>query len=421
MFIYSKRFYYANYGSLHMVRTAYDETHDFVNAFFAPLLHANRNLNFHRCALIDKDVPYDYLYTALMEAEEYKECGDDIAPVHVNGYFIGANHGNPNLTDVYCEEHPLTEAAIGERVTDGTHTYTIVQIQDSSRLLLAYINEMNQAEAVEVGEKLQFVTPADRNLAEVTVAVKGSCKHMNFRPCGNESSVLVLGDGEPAVSNRFYEDITVLDAYNILDMAGVVKYLQEHAGHNTNASCCDKNIGDVLAKMRLRHVFDEKGRVSTYHEVEFCKKAHLDSWFGAQQINFSHDETSWFNAPDSVYGKGWHPAKMGTDIIRTGDTVPYTYYLLDPGQRKGYYLYIDPTYGSGTNEYRHDLPKSARISAWRTKLYCSVDEYDRDVEPGFTLKVAYSKGPFDPAKSVEENGYFELNGKKYQAIGRLYV
>jgi len=419
MFIYSKRFYYASYGSLHMVRTAYDETHDFVNAFFAPLIHANRNLNFFRCALIDRNTPYDYLYTALIEAEEYKECGDDIAPLRINGYFIGANHGNPNLTDVFTEPHGLDERAIGEDDTDGVHLWTIVQVQDDTRLLLAYINGDEQAEVVEVGNELRFVQPSGKALCSETIPVMGSCKHMNFRPCGNESSVIVYGDGKPAENNRFYDDITVLDSYNILDMADVVKYLKKNAGHNTNESYFSREIPGVLAKMSLKHVFDEKGRISTCHEVEICKKAHLDSWFGAQQINFSHDESSWFNAPDSEYGKGWHPAKLGTEIRKTGDIVPYTYYLLDPGRKKGYYLFIDTETGCGKNEYRKEWPKSAKISEWRTKLYCFADVSDRDVDPGFRLSISYSKGPFDPKKNIEENGYFTLNGKKHPATGRL--
>lgn len=416
MFVYSKRFFYAKFGNLHMVRTSYDDKYDFVNAFDCPYDAGNLNMNYNRCALIDKDVPYEYLFTAFREAEEYKECGDDISPIHVNGYFIGANHGNPNTIDVYTDEHMLDEAAIGEQVCDDEHVYTVIQVQDSSRLLLAYLNGNGQTEVAEVGRTLRFEDPVNKALAGVEIKVKGSCMHMNLRPCGNSRNSAVFGDGEIAQSNRFYDEITVLDNYNILDFCDVVQYLRENTGKNTNRSYFENDIAAALANMSVKHVFDEKGRVSTYHEVEFLKTAHLDFWFGAQQINFTHDETAWFNAPCSEYDKGWHRAKMGTEIRKSGETVPNVFYMADPEIRKGYYLYLDPEYGTGTDECRKDLPKAAKVSEWRTKLYCYAAA-DQEMAPGTKLALAYSKGPFDPAKSAVENGYFTLNGKKHQAAG----
>lgn len=409
MIVYNKKFFYLNYGNLHIVRTAYDEEKDFVNAFLCPYLAGNRNMNFIRMAMIDKTVPYEYTHTALIEAESYKDCDDDISPIRINGYFIGGNHGNPNLIDVYCRDHGRDESFIGSQVQDDSYTYTIIQVQDRNRLLLCYLNEENQSEVVRVGKVLKAEDGRE-------IEVLDSCKHMNLNPCGNRRKYAILGDGQPAESNHFYDELTVTDEYNILDMSDIVDYLRNNRGLNTNRSYYENDIRDSLAFMRHQYTFDEKGRISEIHRIEVQKRALFEAWMGTQHLNFTRHEDSFVRVPGSESGDDWFPAKKGLLIRSAGKEYPATVYLEDPSRTKGFYIYVSPQYGSMKNVMKKNLSHIAEVSPWRTKIYFMVDERNEYVDPGFSLEIACSKGPFDPNRSVEENGSFSLNGEKHSVF-----
>ena len=107
----------------------------------------NRPVDFNMTRLIKKDFSRDDLVDVVLSTTT-----DEATPVFVNGDYIGANHGEHGLINVYSENHGKDFADIGSVWQDATGVkFTLVRVCDNR---LYFISEnMGESEARYVFKK----------------------------------------------------------------------------------------------------------------------------------------------------------------------------------------------------------------------------------------------------------------------------
>ena len=126
----------------------------------------------------------------------WKCCLDDINPVHIQGSYIGGNHGFYCVDVVLSSSHGKTQKDIGSVWKDGAGlNYCLVKVPDENTLWFVMFRDESMADG-----KMSFGRPKDiliheSGAAHVADVVVQEIKQGQLHPCFNQYSIHLLVDG----------------------------------------------------------------------------------------------------------------------------------------------------------------------------------------------------------------------------------
>lgn len=183
-----------------------------------------------------------------------KACADDITPFRIQNTTIGANHGYLQCWSV--DNTDKTSEDIGSQWTDGTNTYTLVNITTDSKL--QFIGETEEYSSPTVN-KPKGVAPT-ATLTHVSDATHTSSisitsiEQDQLFPSVNNRQLKIVVDGmDITTGNGTYnaDELCVYETYNIMDYKAIADFL--HA--NIGGSYHDDDI-EGCAKVSICYRFD---------------------------------------------------------------------------------------------------------------------------------------------------------------------
>ena len=332
--------YFEESDGTYYVRCEKDNTTDFVHAFDFNANNSNPCLSFKYLKTIPHSTKDEDTITAFGSGSNYKGVNDDRCPLHLNGYYIGAGHGNPNYIKVTAS-NDKTEKDIGSIWSDGTNNFTIIEVGTVDFIIGCLQN--NEVASVTLGSTLTHVSGATHT-SSVTVT---DSETIQLRPCGNMFTHEIYGNKEiPAVSGRRYGEIRVVEKYNILRSDAIFSFLQANVGSNTNESYFDDAITSEMAVVENVYVFSRNGSITIYSAVEFKSSVDFD-YFGVSQaialansgnVGFVPDSST-LATPTTITGK--------TYFSWTGDVIPYRFYQMLSDYSKGFGIIYETSAGYG--------------------------------------------------------------------------
>lgn len=291
----------------------------------------------------------------------WKCCLDDINPVHIQGSYIGGNHGFYCVDVVLSSSHGKTQKDIGSVWKDGAGlNYCLVKVPDENTLWFVMFRDESMADG-----KMSFGRPKDILIHEsgavhVADVVVQEIKQGQLHPCFNQYSIHLLVDGlEQKLSEDgvlYGERISVLTKYDILYVPAVLKYLMKHVGNNTNDSLNAEEISESYMTLCVNYEFHENGSITSYHSFQIHKDV-LVGQIGLVQ-SMAIDEHPYSYIPDTKYDTlttldGSQEPFFTKDIWKWQDKAPYRYYqFADVFCDKGMALAYDRSIGWGKNSLR---------------------------------------------------------------------
>ena len=352
--------YYVEDNGNHYVRCENDGNTDFVHVFAFD--SDNPSFSFKNLKEIPHDTTEENFITAVGSGSNFKGVNDDRCPLHLNGYYIGAGHGNPYYIEVTAS-HDKTEADIGSTWSDGTNTFTIITV-GTGKLVVGCLSNGEVAN-VELQGNLTHSSGATHT-GGITVT---SSEQVQLRPCGNLFSHSIYGNNDiPVTSGQYYENIVVVDKYNILRSDAIFTYLQAHVGSNTNDSFHSADITGVMAVVENTYVFSRNGSVTVYTAVEFKSSLDFDYYGVAQSIALTGTNMGF--VPDSNTLATPTTISAKTNFTWTGDVIPYRFYQILSDYSKGFGIIYETSAGCGNPTKRAEVcSESGSFANVTWKLY----------------------------------------------------
>lgn len=271
------------------IRTAFSDTYDLVQQVRYGAIEAWKNnvINPLSVRTIPKGTAKDAVIAAFASGTILASQGDDAAPLHYNGTYIGANHGAYIVHEVTVNAHGKTYADVGSRWTQGANTYTIVRIVDANKVWLVSQN---------IGATYwQFVTSS---LSGLTLTHStGAINTASFTPtAGNLTQLLhainnhskkIIADGFRELTSAGVYDVKnveFIDSYEIMNPVSILSYLHGRVGTTTEQSLKANSIATDV-KLTYNYRFAINGTCTVIPEV--VKKAELlnPSFAGFTQAN----------------------------------------------------------------------------------------------------------------------------------------
>jgi hypothetical protein len=111
------------------VRTSFDDTTDIYNLWEYPRTDGNLGLNLIDTATCVKNTQYNKI-----TGTSFKPSGDDIAPLYLNGSYVGANHGYYDVNVLTATGHGKTTADIGSVWNIDNKKFIILDVVDANTL-----------------------------------------------------------------------------------------------------------------------------------------------------------------------------------------------------------------------------------------------------------------------------------------------
>jgi len=270
------------------IRTKFSDTHDLVQQvrYGTSTVWSNNVVNPWSVRTIPKSTAKDGVIAAFSSGTILASQGDDAAPLHYNGTYIGANHGAYIVHEVTVNAHGKTYADVGSRWTQGANTYTIVRIVDANKVWLVSQN---------IGATYwQFVTSS---LSGLTLTHStGATNTASFTPSAdtltqllsavNNHTKKIVADGfKDLTAAGVYdvESIEFIDNYDIMNPVSILSYLQSRVGTTTEQNLSvDSITSDVRVSVNYRYALNGSCTVST----QLHKKANINfSFAGLVQAN----------------------------------------------------------------------------------------------------------------------------------------
>lgn len=246
------------------VRSHFSEKEDLVVA--VGLGRGNKQINFNGTFLIDKDVP---LSSGMMKkARLIHGTGDDVPSCHINGTYIGANHGVSSGLQVKCEGHGLTVQNLGSEWEDdkGRKFYLIRVIDENQLLFLGENSSTGPVWSFQMASRDCSVlksVPLNKSISfsEKTRAVQvyPACRIRKQEYLVDGRNKLI--EGEPVYCNWF----DIVEEYDIINPGSVLADIISHPGveRSFNAEQLDGVI-----RYNLLYRFYPNGSNTIYHRMK---------------------------------------------------------------------------------------------------------------------------------------------------------
>ena len=325
---------------------------------------SNKSVNFESYQTVDKDTDY-----ATISGTTFKGSSDDIAPVTVDGGYIGGNHGQDHAYKVvFASEHGLDESNIGEVWEDGNGLdYLIVKIIDETAILVANYDSTNEA--------FTYTAPTSNLSKDGTILTIASTSQMSILPTINNVSSRVLDENFNEITEdglyagqRYY----ICEKYSVISPKGLYNYLTANVGNNTNDSCSSNAITGLYYEFSCVYLFTEKGAVTLIQN---------------------------YNMPNGNTGKTYMIIGAQSERIDEYYSVPFSTYF---------------------EKFQHTIGTS--VSLEKSDTWTNFDypptclfNFSNDMKKGFACGYIPNLGDVKPEirKSIYRAGYIYTSGKLY--------
>lgn len=270
------------------IRTKFSDTHDLVQQvrYGTSTVWSNNVVNPWSVRTIPKSTAKDGVIAAFSSGTILASQGDDAAPLHYNGTYIGANHGAYIVHEVTVNAHGKTYADVGSRWTQGANTYTIVRIVDANKVWLVSQN-IGATYWQFVTSSLSGLTLTHSTGATNTASFTPSADTLTqLLPAINNHTKKIVADGFKELTTAGVYDvecIEFIDNYDIMNPVSILSYLQSRVGTATEQNLSvDSIASDVRVSVNYRYALNGSCTVST----QLHKKANINfSFAGLVQAN----------------------------------------------------------------------------------------------------------------------------------------
>lgn len=197
---------------------------------------------------------------------------DDITPVRTFGT-VGANHGYTCVVKVTMVGHGKTAADLGSQWTDGTTTYTLLDINDGNNLTFGcpykVTNDIVSAAHVNPTQNLAHVSGA-ANTSPVNVSTLAS--GVQLYPSINNKKVQYILDGHEITEDGTYSGavLKVHESYHIMDYRAIIDFAQTNIG----TSYANDSIEGAV-RLSIVYTFRKGGNCHISHNFKALQKLKI--------------------------------------------------------------------------------------------------------------------------------------------------
>ncbi len=252
----------------------------------------NRHFNFTVLREVDADAPVTEVATGV----SFKGMIDDITPMHLNGTYIGGNHGY-SLIAAIPNTAGKTERDIGSVWQNASGDTFVLVRADSERLWLCPFTAVAMQTgrfsyiAIKEGETLTAV----RGAADPTpITAAADSKRTQLHPSVNHVYRAAFLEGEAEVDltrDGIYtaEFIDLYERYDILYLPPMLTYLMENAGSCDNDShWLDRHERSYIT-VHYAYRFQKNGACLVFCTYEFKEDVEAGIIAGVQSIALAGD------------------------------------------------------------------------------------------------------------------------------------
>lgn len=245
--------------------------------------------------------------TTIMTGWFYKSFLDDICPLHYNGSFRGAGHGEDTTWSVVMDGITPSAADIGTVWRDAnSRDFVCYTVTDTALLLISEFTG-NDAAPVSKATPVAPLTCQNDNRTASTITATKKMMHPDIN---NRTFSVTLADNTAVTVDGVYEStyIDVYEKYNILNLKDMITHLKANVGSNTASSYYANTIGADFEYTQRYRVLPDGVCVVYVNLVPKRQGLYLDS-FGATQVRpmgavinipFTDDYNTLYTQPDNV-------------------------------------------------------------------------------------------------------------------------
>lgn len=263
-----------------LFRTAFVDNFDLVQKFRGfknDTVYYNAPIDFAEAGLIDNR-KWDFWHLDV----PFNVSNDEAVPLHVNGSYIGANHGHFGAVQVYSPNHNITFEDIGKTFVDGEGTtFTLYRVVNED-----YLQFLSENVGKSINE-YKFKTQVCKNLKgeEKTIEVN-SCSPTDFLRTNRykRKAVIAYRDGEAknVITSTNCDYAEIIENYEIINPATVMPdlsaYRSKHA-FTSNPNMAD--FGTPMLDVSLVYRINADGTVLCIYELKALLDVSVEHFFGA--------------------------------------------------------------------------------------------------------------------------------------------
>jgi hypothetical protein len=195
---------------------------------------------------------------------------DDITPIRTFTT-VGANHGY-TWNKITMISHGKTTADLGSRWTDGTNTYTLLDIVGNDlKLGMQYTTDVDGISTVTNVLPSTTLTHVSGAINTANIDVTSKVSEQMYPSVNNISVRYVLDGFELTQDGTYYGDeLQVQESYNVMDYKSIIDYAQANIGQSYK----NDSISGVV-KLSINYTFSKGCNCLISHSIKALKKVAL--------------------------------------------------------------------------------------------------------------------------------------------------
>ncbi|MBO7762473.1 MAG: hypothetical protein J6T24_06715 [Clostridia bacterium] len=334
---------------------------------------ANKKFNMSTIAEIPASLSLESISTAKVDGYlRFKDAGDDIKPIQMNGTNIGANHGyyvisaikNPMLD-------PKDESDIGSIWEADGVRYVLVRItatkEAGGEVMLWFCPYYDEAmetgyfnyKQIAAGATITHVSGATHTESFTTADASVQAQFYIALNHYYEAAFLNGTEEVDLYKDGTYtaEFIDFYEEYDLIYLPTMLEALIDNVGWNTDMSHCSEDIADSYVTFQNTYRFHKNGACVVYSEYDFHKDVKITYMGGVQSGKFA-EETHYIYVPGTTNLavptlQGSATVNVGVDHLAIPDRLTTSYFqFTDDNGTKGMNIGFNPLYGTAVNEVR---------------------------------------------------------------------
>jgi hypothetical protein len=378
-------------GTKISARVRFDDTKDLYHLWEYPITNNNLGLNLVDIATCDKTAPYDKL-----SGTSFKTSGDDIAPLYLNGSYVGANHGFFDVLKLTTTGHGKTTADIGSVWSLNGKNFLILDIVDANTIKIFSDFTGNQTSPTNYTSATSFsgtLTHVSGATNTTSITFTATAKDQIYPMTNNKKFKLVLDGKEITADGVYFGDkFDLIEIYTIMDVPSIQQYIKTNIGAKANLSN-DSIAGWVNVTNIFSH--NKNGSLTVKTGYEFLKQTNI-SFYGAVQ-SFSIGAKAYVPDVGIVDGKD-----MSTVVTQGANTLdfaksswlsptkpPYRYHQFSTDLTKGMALGYNTSFGVAKPSIRQNDTSAGNIAASTNKMYPYVKASGTAVAGDYQEAIAF--------------------------------
>jgi len=266
-------------------RTSFDSVYDILVEF----RNSGNNLlyNIFKARLLNKEDPDNASGTLL---NGYG--GDESAPIQLNGYYIGGNHGLPTRI-IESVGHGKTLADVGALYSSAnSKNVVILEIVDVDNIMVTerLIHADNDYVVSNITSPLTYQSNGN-STSDINFTDGGSTLHQHYLSISNRSQSIKLDDVVISAEATYKGNkLEVVEGYSVIDLVDMIDKVVSNRPVGGYLSQPTLDDADNLVDFKNIFNIQEQGKISILNSFFTRKEIDL-GYFGITQTHFK--EPSW--------------------------------------------------------------------------------------------------------------------------------